>query len=146
MKRIFVDADGCPVVKIAVDLAKEFKVPITLVKNYAHVIHDEYAEVVTVDTTSDSADFYIVNHLSKGDMVVTQDNGLAAMCLGRGAISINQNGIIIDDSNIDGMLSSRHINKELRSQGIYTSKPKKRDKSKDKDFEIALRGILRDLS
>ncbi len=144
MNRIFVDADGCPVVKIAVNLAKEFQVPITLVKNHAHVLQDEYAEVVTVDTTIDSADFYIVNHLSKGDIVITQDQGLAAMCLGRGAVPINQNGLVMDDSNIDGMLSSRHINRKLRSKGIYASKAKKRDQSKDKDFESALRRLLKE--
>lgn len=144
MKRIFVDADGCPVVKIAVNLAKEFQVRIILVKNHAHVLQDEYAEVVTVDTSSDSADFYIVNHLAKGDLVITQDQGLAAMCLGRGAIPINQNGLVMDDSNIDGMLSSRHINRKLRNKGIYTSKVKKRDKDQNQDFERALRRLLKE--
>lgn len=142
MVRIFVDSDGCPVVKIAVDLAKEFKVPITLVKNYSHLISDDYAEVVTVDNSSDSADFYIANHISKGDIVVTQDNGLAAMCLGKKATVLNQNGLLIDDSNIEGMLSSRHINKELRNRGVYASKSKKRDSSKDRDFESSLRAVL----
>lgn len=142
MRRIFVDADGCPVVKIAVTLAKEFQVPITLVKNHAHVLEDDYAEVVTVDITSDSADYYIVNRLSKGDIVITQDQGLAAMCLGRGAITLNQNGLVMDHNNIDGMLSSRHINRKLRNKGIYASKAKKRDKSKDQEFEKTLRSIL----
>ena len=126
--RIFVDADGCPVVQVAIRLAKEFNVPITLVKNYAHVLNDDYAEIITVDTTADSADYYIANHLSKGDIVVTQDNGLAAMCLSRQAIPVNQNGLVIDDSNLITMLSGRHLHRELRSQGIYTSKAKKRKK------------------
>ncbi len=65
MRRIFVDADGCPVVKIAVNLAKEFQVPITLVKNHAHVLQDDYAEVVTVDITSDSADYYMLTVFQK---------------------------------------------------------------------------------
>ncbi|MGM0396185.1 MAG: YaiI/YqxD family protein [Bacillota bacterium] len=140
--RIFVDADGCPVVQVAVKLAKEFNIPITLVKNYAHILNDDYAEIVTVDTTADSADYYIVNHLTQGDIVVTQDNGLAAMCLSRQAIPINQNGLIIDDSNIITMLSSRHLHKELRSQGIYKSKAKKRNAGSDKEFEKSLRSLL----
>ncbi len=74
--------------------------------------------------------------------MITQDQGLAAMCLGRGAITLNQNGLVMDHHNIDGMLSSRHINRKLRNQGIYTSKPKKRDKSKDQEFEKTLRNIL----
>ncbi|WP_422484892.1 YaiI/YqxD family protein [Gudongella sp. DL1XJH-153] len=144
--RIFVDADGCPVVQVAVNLAKEFNIPITLVKNYAHILNNDYAEIVTVDTTADSADYYIVNHLSQGDIVVTQDNGLAAMCLSRNATPINQNGLIINDSNIITMLSSRHLHKELRSQGIYTSKVKKRNKGSDKEFEISFRRLLQEVT
>lgn len=144
--RIFVDADGCPVVQVAVKLAKEFNIPITLVKNYAHVLNDDYAEIVTVDTTADSADYYIANHLSKGDIVVTQDNGLAAMCLSRQALVINQNGLLIDDSNLITMLSGRHLHKELRSQGIYTSKAKKRKKGNDRAFEDSLRRLLQEVT
>ena len=140
--RIFVDADGCPVVQVAIKLAKEFNIPITLVKNYAHVLNDDYAEVITVDTSADSADYYIANHLSKGDIVVTQDNGLAAMCLSRQAIPINQNGLVIDDSNLITMLSGRHLHRELRSQGIHTSKAKKRKKGSDRAFEESLGKLL----
>lgn len=144
--RIFVDADGCPVVQAAIKLAREFNVPITLVKNYAHVLNDDYAEIITVDTSADSADYYIANHLSKGDIVVTQDNGLAAMCLSRQAIPINQNGLVIDDSNLITMLSGRHLHRELRNQGIYTSKAKKRKKGNDKAFEDSLRKLLREVT
>ena len=140
--RIFVDADGCPVVQVAIKLAKEFNIPITLVKNYARVLNDDYAEVITVDTSADSADYYIANHLSKGDIVVTQDNGLAAMCLSRQAVPINQNGLVIDDSNLITMLSGRHLHRELRSQGIYTSKAKKRKKGSDRAFEESLGKLL----
>ncbi len=144
--RIFIDADGCPVVQMAIKLAREFDIPITLVKNYAHVLNDDYAEIVTVDTTADSADYYIANHLSKGDIVVTQDNGLAAMCLSRQSLVINQNGLLIDDSNLITMLSGRHLHKELRSQGIYTSKAKKRNRISDKEFEISFRRLLQEVT
>lgn len=144
--RIFVDADGCPVVQQAINLAKEFEIPITLVKNYAHVLNDNYAEIITVDTTADNVDYYIANHISKGDIVVTQDNGLAAMCLSRQAFPINQNGLIINDSNIITMLSSRHLHKKLRNQGIYASKSKKRNKNSDKEFENSLRNLLQEVT
>ena len=145
-RKILVDADGCPVVKIAIDLAREYQLPIILVKNHAHVINDDYAQIVTVDTTSDSADFYIVNHTSKGDVVITQDNGLAAMCLGKGALVINQNGLMIHDGNIEGMLSSRHVHRELRSRGIYASKAKKRQTSSNRDFELSFRNLLEEVT
>ena len=140
--QIFVDADGCPVVDIAIKIAKELDLHIVVVKNYAVHIENEYAEIITVDISSDSADYYIANRMGKGDILVTQDHGLAAMCLAKGAICINQNGLVINDENIDGILNRRHINKELRrKQGIY-SKFKKRNPSADKDFEMSLRRIV----
>ncbi len=140
--KIFIDADGCPVVNETVNIAKEFKIPVVIVKNYAHVINNSYAELVTVDLSSDSVDYYIVNHMEKGDLVITQDNGLAAMALAKEGIVVNQNGYIIDNDNIDAMLSTRHINRELRQRGVYVSKAKKRVKSNNKNYEITLKKIL----
>lgn len=141
---IFVDADGCPVVSIAIDIAKEHKIDITIVKNYAHNITSDYANVVTVDISRDSADYYIVNHISSGDIVVTQDYGLAAMILARGGIGINQNGNVITEENIDGMLNTRHINQKLRKQNIHTSKFKKRNAEANIAFEAGLRKLIKE--
>lgn len=140
--KIFVDADGCPVVDRAIRIAKENNIKIVIVKNYAHEINSSYAEIVTVDISHDSADYYIVNRISKGDIVVTQDYGLATMCLSRGAIPINQNGLIISEDNIDGMLNRRHLNQKLRRQGIYNSKFKKRNPLADMEFEKNLKKII----
>ncbi|OLS02992.1 DUF188 domain-containing protein [Tissierella creatinophila] len=71
--RIYVDADGCPIVDIAIEIAKEYSLEIIVVKNFAHRINDSYASVISVDISNDSADFYIVNHVDKGDIVITQD-------------------------------------------------------------------------
>lgn len=136
------DADGCPVVNIAIDIAKEYQKDITVVKNYAHNISSDYANVVTMDISRDSADYYIVNHISPGDIVITQDYGLAAMILARGGIGINQNGNIITEENIDGMLNTRHINQKLRRQNIYTSKFKKRNSDANIHFETGLRRLI----
>lgn len=140
---IYVDADGCPVVNKAIDIAKEFGLKIVVVKNYAHQITSDYAEIVTVDISRDSADYYIVNQISKGDIVITQDYGLAAMVLSRGGICINQNGHIITNENIDGMLNSRHINQKLRRQNIYTSKFKKRSREENEGFEIGFKKLIK---
>jgi len=143
--KIFIDADGCPVVEIAVKIAKERNIPVVLVKNYSHILSSDYAEIVTVDNSMDSADYYIVNNLSKGDIVITQDNGLAAMVLSRKAYPISQNGTVIDDENIGWMLSSRHISRELRVRGIYTTKAKKRDKLQDDEFKDSLIALIEKL-
>lgn len=135
---IFVDADGCPVVQAASQTAKKYNVPIVIVKNYAVEIEDSYAEIVTVDISSDSADYYIANRIEKNDIVVSQDYGLAAMCLAKGAFCINQNGMIIDSDNIDGILGRRHLNQKLRrEQKIYT-KFKKRNPHSNEDFRESL--------
>ena len=139
---IFVDADGCPVVDISIKVAKENNIDIVVVKNYAVLLNDDYAEIVTVDISRDSADYYIVNRIKTGDILVSQDHGLAAMCIAKGAICINQNGYIINTENIDGMLNRRHLNQKLRrEQKIYT-KFKKRNPQADKDFENSLRRLI----
>ena len=139
---IFVDADGCPVVNISIKVAKENNIDIVVVKNYAVVLYDDYAEIVTVDISRDSADYYIANRIKAGDILVSQDHGLAAMCISKGAICINQNGYIINTENIDGMLNRRHLNQKLRrEQKIYT-KFKKRNPQADKDFENSLRRLI----
>ena len=140
--KIFVDADGCPVVDIAIETAKEYNLEILIVKNFAHRIKDSYAQVISVDISNDSADFYIVNHIESGDIVVSQDYGLAAMVLSKGAYPINQNGLIYTQDNIDGMLNTRHIHKELRKSGKHHSKFKKRTKENDNKFRAKFKSLI----
>ena len=141
---IYIDADGCPVVDEAIAVAKEFDLEVVVVKNYAHIIKDSYATIVSVDISRDSADFYIVNAINKDDIVITQDYGLAAMCLSKEAIPVNQNGAIYTQSNIDGMLNRRHLHQQLRKQNKYYGKAKKRKSEADKEFELSLRKVLDD--
>lgn len=143
--KILVDADGCPVVNLTIQIAKENKTDVTIVKNYAHELYDDYATIVTVDISADSADYYIVNHTEKDDIVVTQDYGLAAMVLAKGGICINQNGFIMSKDNIDELLNRRHINKELRRKHKIYSKFKKRDSKADIQFESSLKALIKSL-
>lgn len=136
--KIYVDADGSPVVHIAVDIAKKYNIEIVIVKNYAHKIDDTYAEIISVDIERDSADFYIVNNIKKGDIVITQDYGLAALCLSKEAIVLNQNGFLYTKDNIQNMLGIRHIHSKLRRQGQYHGKAKKRKTYEDEKFEKLL--------
>lgn len=139
---IFVDADGCPVVDIAIRVAKEYNLKIVIVKNYAVDISDTYAEIVSVDISHDSADFYIANRINNGDILITQDYGLAAMGLTKGAYCINQNGLLITDDNLGEILNRRYINANLRrKKNIYT-KFKKRNLKDDETFERSLRKLI----
>ena len=60
----------------------------------SHIFEKSGAKTITVSKGSDSVDFALVNMVKPGDVVVTQDYGLAAMCLSRRAIPISQNGMI----------------------------------------------------
>lgn len=141
--KIYIDADGCPVVKLTIDLAKENGLPAVVVKNYAHVVDSDYAEVVTVDISRDSADYYIANRIRPGDLLVTQDYGLGAMALSRQARVLNQNGLIITDANIMSLLDRRHVNQKMRKEKrIYTKIPK-RTKEDDARYIEALAHLIR---
>ena len=96
------------------------------------------------DRGADSADWTLVNRVHPGDLVVTQDYGLAALCLARGAAAIDQNGRIYDENNIDSLLGMRHISKKVRRAGGRMKGPPKRTKEQDEWFERSLERLLSD--
>lgn len=110
--RVFIDADGCPVVGCAIRVAKRFGIPVLLLCDTAHEFTREGAQTITVSKGADSADFALVNLLHPGDAVVTQDYGLAAMCLARGALPIHQDGKRYTAENVDALLLARHTAKK----------------------------------
>ena len=83
--QIFVDADACPVVAIIEKIAKENSVPVTLLCDTNHVLSSDYSEVVVVGAGADAVDYKLISICHKGDIVVSQDYGVAAMALGKGA-------------------------------------------------------------
>lgn len=140
---IFIDADGCPVVDISIQIAKGFNIPVTIVCDTAHVFEKDGAQTITVDKGADSADFKLANLIGKGDIAVTQDYGLAAMCLAKGAKILNQNGMEYTSDNIDGLLLSRHTAKKIRRAGGHLKGPKKRTAEQDEDFRRGLTALIR---
>lgn len=142
--KILIDADGCPVVNITVEIAKEYNVEVIIISDTCHIFESDYAKTVTVSKGSDSADFYLVNHCKKNDIVVTQDYGLAAMCLARNAVPINQYGFVYDNSNIDEMLMRRYENKKNRMMGIrnHGKSIKKRTKQDDIKYSDKLKAVI----
>ena len=140
--KIFIDADGCPVVNETISLCKEFKKECIIICDTAHQIEREGATTITVEKGADSADFRLVNMLSKGDVAVTQDYALAAMGLSRGARIINQNGLEYTDKNIDSLLMQRFVAKKVRNAGGRLKGPSKRTKEQTEAFVKTLRKIL----
>lgn len=141
--RILIDADGCPVVDIAVRLAKENNIKCLILCDTAHVFEKDGAETITVLKGADSVDFVLVNMVKKGDIVITQDYGLAAMCLARGALPINQDGMVYDSENIDALLMQRHMAKKIRMSGGRLKGNPKRTGEQDEMFEQILKKLLR---
>ncbi len=141
--RILVDADACPVKEIIVRVSKQNALEVYMVCDTSHEINDGYSTVITVDKGRDSVDIALINLVKAGDLVVTQDYGVAAMALGKGARAVNQNGIVYSDKNIDRLLFERHLGQKLRRAGNKTSGSKKRSKQDDERFEIVLRELIR---
>ncbi|MCX7694227.1 MAG: YaiI/YqxD family protein [Caloramator sp.] len=140
--RILVDADACPVKDIIVKVAKEYKLDVLMFMDTSHIIDDGYSKTIVVGKGRDSVDFALVNEAKQGDIVVTQDYGVAAMVLSKGTFAINQNGLIFTNQNIDSLLMQRYVNYKVRESGGKTSNPKKRTHSNNLNFEKSLRRII----
>lgn len=143
--RIFVDADACPVVGIIEKIAKKYEVPITLLCDTNHVLHSDYSEVCIIGAGADAVDFALINKCRKGDVVISQDYGVAAMALGKRAYCIHQSGRWYTNENIDQLLMERHMAKEARrvSSKNHTKGPRKRTIEDDRRFEESFEKMIR---
>ncbi|MEN6462236.1 MAG: YaiI/YqxD family protein [Syntrophomonas sp.] len=136
--KIVVDADACPVKELIEKAAKKYQLEVIMISNHHHVIQSDYARVVVVDGASQSADIAITNITKSGDIVVTQDYGLASMVLGKRALAISPNGNIYDNQNIEGLLMQRFVNYKARKAGLRISGPRKRNPDDDRHFMLNL--------
>lgn len=139
---VLIDADGCPVVDITVRAATEHKIDCIILCDTSHVFEKPGAKTITVSKGADSVDFALVNRVKPGDIVVTQDYGLAAMCLVKRALPLNQNGLVYTDENIDALLHERHVSRKFRMSGGRLKGPSKRTADQDTAFEEKLRALL----
>lgn len=139
---LYIDADGCPVVDLALRLASAVGVRCFIVCDTSHHIYRPEAETIVVSKGADSVDFAIVNRVTQGDIIVTQDYGLAAMALARGATVITQNGLVINQDNIDALLASRHVSQKLRRSRVRMRGPSKRTSKEDQQFVLNFKKLL----
>ena len=131
--QIFVDADACPVVHIIEKIAKKYQIAVTLLCDTNHILDSEYSEVMVVGAGADAVDYKLISICHKGDIVVSQDYGVAAICLSKKAAVMNPKGHIYNESNIDRLLEERHISQKIRKGGGRThNNPKKRTSEDDK--------------
>lgn len=144
VKRLLIDGDGCPVVRRAATLAKRYRAECIVFCDTAHQFSLEGVETVTVSKGADSADFALVSRVRPGDIVVTQDYGLAALCLTKCALVLNQDGRTYTEENIDGLLYTRYIGGKVRRAGGRLKGPPKRKPEQDERFRQALEALLKE--
>ena len=140
--RVLVDADGCPVVDITVRLCGKYGVQCFLLCDTAHDIKRDGATTLVFDKGADSVDYALANRLLPGDLVITQDYGLASLCLARGARILHQDGWEYSRDNIDALLTFRHEARKQRAKTGRCKGPRKREREQDAAFEAALKRIL----
>lgn len=140
--KLLIDADGCPVVDIAIRMCEKYAIPCLLLCDTAHEFHREGAQTIVFDKGSDSVDYALVNRICPGDIVITQDYGLASMCLAKMARILHQDGWEYTRDNIDALLLVRHDNRKLRAAGVRTKGPKKRTPQQNQAFAAALEPLL----
>jgi hypothetical protein len=145
--QIYVDADACPVVRIVEELAKQYEIPVTLLCDTNHVLSSDYSEVKVIGAGADAVDFALISLLKKdaGDIVVTQDYGVAAMALGKNAFAIHQSGKWYTNENIDQMLMERHLAKKARRSKSknHLKEPKKRTEQDVRRFVESFEKLVR---
>ena len=144
INRVLIDGDSCPVIEITEKEAEKCNCQLLVFTDYSHQIEIEYGEVIKIDTANQSVDMEIVNRAQSGDLIITQDYGLAALVLSRGAKVINFYGSQYTEINIDNLLMKRHLNAKMRRAGKKHPTHAKRTDSDDRKFRENLLNLIRD--
>lgn len=140
--KILIDGDACPSINLIEQTAMKYNIPVVIITDTSHNIVSEYSKVIIVDKSSQSVDIKLVNEVNSGDIVVSQDYGVAAMTLAKNAHCISPRGLIFTNDNIDALMLNRHINQKLRSSGKHVKGPKKRTIEDDKKLIESLEEII----
>ena len=147
MTTLFIDADACPVTREAINAARVLGIPVVLVANGTQNM-DRYTkragvEAIQVSSGADAADFAVIERLQPGDVVVTQDIGLAAMVLGRGAAAVGPRGHVFHMATIDAEMHIRHEEKKLRRAGGRHGGPRPFTDEDREQFSEVVERLLR---
>lgn len=140
--RVLIDADACPVVDIGVCLCKKYNIECWLLCDTAHELYRDGAQTLVFDQGADSVDLALANRAQPGDIVITQDYGLASLCLARCARVLHQDGWEYTDYNIQALLFQRHESRKYRASGGRVKGPSKRTAQQDQAFRLALEQLL----
>ena len=146
MRTIYIDADACPVTHIAEEIARRHGIPVTILCDTNHVMYSDYSTVKLIGAGTDAVDLALINLCKAGDIVITQDYGVAALALGKGALAVHQSGKCFTDDNIGGLLMDRHLAQKARRSGKHHLKgPAKRTEEDDRRFAESFERLIAEL-
>ncbi len=141
--KILIDGDACPSISLIEQTAIKYNIPVLIITDTSHNIISEYSKVIIVDKSSQSVDIKLINEVNCGDIVISQDYGVATMTLAKNAYCISPKGLIFTNDNIDDLMLSRYINQKLRNSGKHVKGPKKRTIEDDKNLIESLEKIIK---
>ncbi len=141
--RLLIDGDACPDRESIKDIAKTYNIEMIVFVDYAHILSDDDYEVVHCETGNDSVDMALVSRVKKGDLVITQDYGLAGLILSKGALVLHVSGQMITHDNIDGLLMSRYLSAKERKKNNRIKGPAKRTQEIKELFLKQIEDILK---
>jgi uncharacterized protein YaiI (UPF0178 family) len=143
MRQVIVDADACPraVRAILTQLQPVYGYELVTIASFNHELSGTHH--ITVGNGPDEADLAVVNRTHAGDIIVTQDYGLASLVLAKGAKAISPKGLVYTNDNIDFLLAERHTQAVYRRQGRHTRGPKARTQDDDATFMAAFKRLLK---
>lgn len=140
--KIVVDADACPraVLQVCMFIGGKYEIPVWTVASFNHNIVSDHH--VVVGCASQEADIKVINLTEPGDIVVTQDWGLAAMVLGKPAYCLSPSGREYRKDSIEFLLEERELKAKFRRGGGRTKGPSKRSREDDERFRASLERIV----
>ncbi|MFC2947462.1 YaiI/YqxD family protein [Virgibacillus sediminis] len=139
--KIYVDADASPVKQTVIHAGRQTNIPVVLVQSFAHYSKSdelEGVETIYVDTGAEAADYKIMKLARKGDIIVTQDYGLASLGLAKGCSVLHHKGFAYTSDNIDLLLETRYASAMARKSGKRTKGPKAFSSEDRQKFEKLL--------
>ncbi len=141
--KILIDADACPkaVLQICIQTGRIYSIPVWTVASFDHNIVSDHH--VVVGSASQEADIKLINLTEPGDIVITQDWGLASMVLGKNAYCISPVGKEYNAGNIDFLLEERELKAKFRRGGGRAKGPSKRTRQDDERFARELERNIR---
>ncbi|MEK3890697.1 YaiI/YqxD family protein [Bacillus sp. FSL K6-3431] len=125
-------------------IAKEKNWHTRFIASFDHIPNEESknGEWSFVDPGRDSVDLYILNWIKNGDVLITQDIGLASLVLPKGVYALSPRGTEYKEETINTLLDFRFLSAKARERGVYGKGPSPYSKEDRINFQQALQRLL----